>query len=65
MDSPPDRTRLIVPPCPLCQTQEGRAQSVTAGTHQRTVQYVCEHCTHTWEITTEAPPELLFARRSA
>ena len=63
MQEQPNRSGAFtnVPTCPLCLEPTGRARAVTVRGPKRFVQYVCDRCTHTWEVSTEEPSQLLFS----
>jgi predicted SprT family Zn-dependent metalloprotease len=64
MKSQPARPSAFEPTCPSCQEACGRPRSIEIQAKQRTIQYVCDQCPHTWAITTEeAAVGRLFADR--
>jgi hypothetical protein len=65
MEHQPGYPSAFAPPCPSCHEPGGKARSVEVQAKHRVVEYVCDRCAHRWEITTDAPPGLLFSEPPA
>ena len=51
MAQQPDRSGEFTPACPSCQAGTGHPVSVTMQQRQRTIEFRCDRCEHTWTAT--------------